>query len=81
MTASGEKIVLSMIIVPCKFGGKWYDFVVRTATTVDLHVERMGFCNTIGVSLTCIAQAKWLSSCGILSQLSVTALNFKLHGV
>ena len=40
----------------------------------------MDFCNTTGVSLTCIVQAKWLSSCGIVSQLSVTMLDFKLHG-
>ena len=36
-----------------------------------------------GESLTCIAQAKWLSSCGIVNQLNVTILDFKLvlHGV
>ena len=48
--------------------------------TAVLHVS---FCNTTGESLNCIVQAKWLSSCGIVSQLIVTALDFKLvlHGI
>ena len=37
----------------------------------------MSFCNTTGVSLTCIVQAKWLNSCGIVSQLSVTNAGFQ----
>ena len=32
-------------------------------------VPHVSFCNTTGENLTCIIQAKWLSSCGIVSQL------------
>ena len=35
----------------------------------------MGFCNATGVNFTSIVQAKWLSSYGIVSQLSVTTLD------
>ena len=35
-------------------------------------VPHVSFCNTTGVSLTCIVQAKWINSYGIVSLLSFT---------